>query len=620
MPLLTARWLQNLEEVSQQLLQSPSGEGGTPLDPVKPAVLQQGVGLWLLLAATAALQLLEGAERWCGLEEPPQTDFAKLPPEPDCRLQFPESPPEEPSMPAAPFIPGYDDADVAALPEGEEGYLNWVFGELQRRLQPSGTLGDLVAALQLRWLRLQRVVPESSAAMDPLRCGLGSGLPPTSAAVVSGSSAWKAGPRNFRPAWWWDGGVPGALFPHNVGQMRWLPPGSSPNSSPYPWPRKVKTIRASAPFGALQDPDRAFVGRLLLSGGLPQRLQVWDGPQQGSTVILRPSLVLLQQFAGLLDGDGCYPLRSGDAVGIRVGLESKDYRLLQCYSHRLALGPVRVHGQRDEVYLELNRRARVAALLQLLEGYAQHPEKIRQFAATARRLGYSGDCPPQLQGRNSHYFAGFYDADGSGGIYLSGGRLKASFSLGQKALLLSPEAAAQLPEGSYWRSDAGELYGHNPLVPMLQRTFGGCLSFGRYTDSKGVLRVTSRWQAASLEDLRRFSDYLQRCPPLSAKGRWIRQLMPTYLRLKLLGADAELLQRFHAEVYSPSRPLANKDYQNFLRSRLVPEELSFNRQLERCNLARSQWLKARFAEIPDEGRIGPLREQWKKERQLLKER
>lgn len=64
MPLLTARWLQNLEEVTQLLLRSPSGEeeGALP-DSAKPAILQRGVSLWLLLAVTVALQLLEGAGR-----------------------------------------------------------------------------------------------------------------------------------------------------------------------------------------------------------------------------------------------------------------------------------------------------------------------------------------------------------------------------------------------------------------------------------------------------------------------------------------------------------------------------------------------------------------------------
>lgn len=145
----------------------------------------------------------------------------ELPPEPDCRLQHPESCPEEPATPASPFISGYDDAEMVETLREEGDFLNWVFGELQRLLQPSGTLGDLAAALQLRWQQLQRS-PEGFAAVDPLRCGLGGGLPPTNAVVVSGSSAFKAaGPRNFRPAWWEGGGAPGALFPHNVGQMRW---------------------------------------------------------------------------------------------------------------------------------------------------------------------------------------------------------------------------------------------------------------------------------------------------------------------------------------------------------------------------------------------------------------
>ena len=145
------------------------------------------------------------------------------------------------------------------------------------------------------------------------------------------------------------------------------------------------------------------MGRLLCNSP-PQPLQVWDGPRSDTTVIMRPSRGLLQQFAGLLDGDGCYPLRIRGTVSLKVGLESKGYRMLLFYSRQLALGPVGIHGTKDEVCFELSHRARVAALLQLLEGQAQHPDKIRQFATTARRLGYNGDYPPQLQGRSSRYF------------------------------------------------------------------------------------------------------------------------------------------------------------------------------------------------------------------------
>lgn len=274
------------------------------------------------------------------------------------------------------------------------------------------------------------------------------------------------------------------------------------------------------PFASRKKLPSDFVGRLERCGNSPQLLQIWDC-RSDTVVTLRTSWGIVQQFGGTLDGDGCWPQRKGYGVSIRVGMESKDYRLLRYYSEWLGLGPVYIHGQKDEVYLEPKSRSRVAALLQLLQGQAQHPEKIRQFTATAQRLGYDGDCPPRFQGRDSYYFAGLYDADGSGGIYRDArsGQLMPVFSLQQKALLLSPEEAARLPEGNYWRSSTGECYGHNPVVPLLQQTFGGKLSFSSFLDSKDVLRVNSRWKAASLEDLRRFSDYLQRCPPRSAKGR-----------------------------------------------------------------------------------------------------
>ena len=247
---------------------------------------------------------------------------------------------------------------------------------------------------------------------------------------------------------------------------------------------------------------------------------MWDGPRSDSTLLLWPSRDRLQQFAGLLDGDGSWILRSGFGVSIRLGLESKDYRMLWFYSRRLGLGPVRMHGQTDECYLELQSRARVATLLQLLEWQDRHPDKIRQFGATAQRLGYGVGRPPRFQGPNSSYFAGFYDADGSGGIYLDPrGCFRASFTVTQKARPLTPEAAARLPKGRYWLSPDGDYYGYNPVVLLLQKTFGGHRGFSSIRDAQGVLRVTSYWKASSLEDLRRFSDYLERCPPLSAKGR-----------------------------------------------------------------------------------------------------
>ena len=218
-PLLTARWLRNLEEAGQRLLRW-GGSATTATARDKLPRLQRGVGLWLLLAVTVGLQLLEGAGRWCGGgEEPPQPELP------------PENQPPAPPAPASPFIYGYDDAEVpAAFPQG--GYFPvGFFGELRRWLQSPGALGELATALQLRWLRPGAELPEGTAPDNLHRCStcsLGSrgSRGPTTGVLVPRSSAWKPKPRSNLRLWWENGGT-SALFPHAVGQMRWLPPGQS---------------------------------------------------------------------------------------------------------------------------------------------------------------------------------------------------------------------------------------------------------------------------------------------------------------------------------------------------------------------------------------------------------
>ena len=60
-------------------------------------------------------------------------------------------------------------------------------------------------------------------------------------------------------------------------------------------------------------------------------------------------------------------------------------------------------------------------------------------------------------------------------------------------------------------------------------------------------------------------------------------MMPIYLQLKLLGADPELLGRFHEDAYEFSKPKASSEYQNFLRSKLVPLELDYAKQQKRLD-------------------------------------
>ena len=95
--------------------------------------------------------------------------------------------------------------------------------------------------------------------------------------------------------------------------------------------------------------------------------------------------------------------------------------------------------------------------------------------------------------------------------------------------------------------------------------------------------------------------------------------MPTYLKLKLLGADGELLQRFHAEAYAPSQPRANADYRDFLRSRLAPLEQEFNGQREKRNRAYNHWVKARTEADSAKDKVDEWHADWLREQQKLEE-
>lgn len=207
----------------------------------------------------------------------------------------------------------------------------------------------------------------------------------------------------------------------------------------------------------------------------------------------------IQWLAGLIDGDGSFPLSKKGYASLEITMDIRDERALQAVKNVYG-GSIKLRSNANAMRYRLHNKEGLLNLINDVNGLIRNPVRLIQLNNICIKYDIPLIYPDKLNFNNG-WLAGFFDADGSISINKSS-NWQLSISAGQKT---------------------SELL--NPLVDL----FGGYVYIDR--GSYGSFK----WYVTKKEDILKLIEYFKKHPSRSAKNNRLH-LIPKYYELKSMKA------------------------------------------------------------------------------------
>jgi len=207
----------------------------------------------------------------------------------------------------------------------------------------------------------------------------------------------------------------------------------------------------------------------------------------------------IQWLAGLIDGDGSFPLSKKGYASLEITMDIRDERALQAVKNVYG-GSIKLRSNANAMRYRLHNKEGLLNLINDVNGFIRNPVRLIQLNNICIKYGIPLIYPDKLNWNNG-WLAGFFDADGSISINKTSD-WQLSISAGQKT---------------------SELL--SPLVDL----FGGYVYIDR--GSYGSFK----WYVTKKEDILKLIEYFKKHPSRSAKNNRLH-LIPKYYELKSMKA------------------------------------------------------------------------------------
>lgn len=207
----------------------------------------------------------------------------------------------------------------------------------------------------------------------------------------------------------------------------------------------------------------------------------------------------MQWLAGLIDGDGSFPLSKKGYASLEITMDIRDERALQAVKNVYG-GSIKLRSNANALRYRLHNKEGLLNLINDVNGFIRNPVRLIQLNNICIKYDIPLIYPDKLN-LNNGWLAGFFDADGSVSINKSSD-WQLSISAGQKT---------------------SELL--SPLVDL----FGGYVYIDR--GSYGSFK----WYVTKKEDILKLIEYFKKHPSRSAKNNRLH-LIPKYYELKSMKA------------------------------------------------------------------------------------
>lgn len=180
-----------------------------------------------------------------------------------------------------------------------------------------------------------------------------------------------------------------------------------------------------------------------------------------------------QYLAGLIDGDGCLGISNKGFASLEITMDIHDEYALNKVKQKLG-GSVKLRSGARAFRYRLHNKAGIIDLLHRINGYIRNSKRIPQLQKMCSLYEIPYKDPLKIT-RDSSWFAGFFDADGTIGYSMKKGWPQLTISVSNKKGV--------------------------DLIP-LQEVFGGFIRLDKATN-------TYKWDIYSTESVTAFCEYLQ---------------------------------------------------------------------------------------------------------------
>jgi hypothetical protein len=123
-------------------------------------------------------------------------------------------------------------------------------------------------------------------------------------------------------------------------------------------------------------------------------------------------------LAGIIDGDGSLQVSKKGYTSLEITMGLEDLAILRYIQDKLG-GSIKLRSGVKAYRYRLHNREGMVVLIQCINGYIRHSSRLLQLHRICQQLEIKIIPPFQIT-NNSHWFAGFFDADGTLGICFKG--------------------------------------------------------------------------------------------------------------------------------------------------------------------------------------------------------
>ena len=116
-------------------------------------------------------------------------------------------------------------------------------------------------------------------------------------------------------------------------------------------------------------------------------------------------------LAGVIDGDGCLQVSKQGYTSLEITMGLEDLALLRYIQDKLG-GNIKMRSGAKAYRYRLHNREGMQTLIHCINGYIRHSSRLLQLHRVCQQLNIPVLEPVTLN-NSSHWFAGFFDADGT---------------------------------------------------------------------------------------------------------------------------------------------------------------------------------------------------------------
>ena len=130
-----------------------------------------------------------------------------------------------------------------------------------------------------------------------------------------------------------------------------------------------------------------------------------------TTCVASYSKSFCEWLAGLIDGDGCLLVSKKGYTSLEITMGLEDLPCLRYVQNKLG-GSIKMRSGAKAYRYRLHNKQSMVTLIHCINGYIRHTSRLQQLHRVCQELSISV-IYPKLLNKDSSWFAGFFDAEGT---------------------------------------------------------------------------------------------------------------------------------------------------------------------------------------------------------------